>query len=92
VNETLVGVDLAKAVFQIAISSRPGRFDSHQRLTRDQFLPFFAQLPPAIVILEACGTAHFWGRKLRELGHAVVLLPPRCTACATAGWVSARRA
>jgi transposase len=76
VNDTLVGVDLAKAVFQLAISSRPGRFDSHQRLTRDQFLPFFAQLPPAIVILEACGTAHFWGRKLRELGHVVVLLPP----------------
>lgn len=74
-NDTLVGVDLAKAVFQLAISSRPGRFDSHQRLTRDQFLPFFAQLPPAVVIMEACGTAHFWGRKLRELGHAVVLLP-----------------
>jgi transposase len=75
-NDTLVGVDLAKAVFQVAVSSRPGRFDSHARLTRDQLLPFFAQLPPAIVILEACGTGHFWGRKLRELGHGVVLLPP----------------
>jgi transposase len=75
-HDTLVGVDLAKAVFQLAISSRAGHFDGHHRLTRDQFLPFFAQLPPAVVILEACGTAHFWGRKLRELGHALVLLPP----------------
>lgn len=75
-HDTLVGVDLAKSVFQLAISSRPGRFDDHPRLTRDQFLPFFAQLPPAIVIMEACGTCHFWARKLRELGHAVVLLPP----------------
>ena len=75
-NDTLVGVDLAKAVSQLAISSRPGRFDNHPRLTRDQFLPFFAQRPPAVVIIEACGTAHYWGRKLRELGHAVVLLPP----------------
>ena len=75
-HDTLVGVDLAKAVFQLAISTRPGRFDSHPRLSRDQFLPFFAQLPPAVVIMEACGTCHFWARRLRELGHAVVLLPP----------------
>lgn len=75
-NDTLVGVDLAKAVSQLAISSRPGRFDNHPRLTREQFLPFFAQLPPAVVIMEACGTSHFWGRELLELGHAVVLLPP----------------
>jgi hypothetical protein len=51
VHDTLVGVDLAKAVLQLAVSSRPGRFDSHPRLTRDQFLPFFAQLPPAVVIV-----------------------------------------
>jgi len=76
VNDTLVGVDLAKAVFQLAISCRPGRFDSHPRLRRDQFLSFFAQLPAAVVIMEACGTCHFWARKLQELGHAVVLLPP----------------
>lgn len=75
-HDTLVGVDLAKAVFQLATSSRPGRFDSHPRLSRDQFLPFFAQLPAAVVIMEACGTCHHWARKVRELGHAVVLLPP----------------
>jgi hypothetical protein len=62
-HDTLVGVDLAKAVFQLAISCRPGRFDSHPRLTREEFLPFFAQLPAAVVIMEACGTCHFWARK-----------------------------
>lgn len=75
-HDTLIGVDLAKAVFQLAISRRPGRFDSYPRLTREQFVLFFAQLAPAVVIMEACGTCHFWARKLRELGHAVVLLPP----------------
>lgn len=75
-HDTLVGVDIAKAVLQLAVSSRPGRFDSHRRLSRDQFLPFVAQMPPAIFILEACGTAHHWARKVRQLGHAVVLLSP----------------
>lgn len=75
-HDTLVGVDVAKAVFQLAISGRPGRFDRHARLRREEVLAFFAQLPPAVVILEACGSAHFWARKLRDLGHGVVLLPP----------------
>jgi transposase len=76
VNDTLIGFDIAKAVIQLAFSTRPGQFDGQPRLQRHQVLPFFAQLPPAIVIMEACGSAHFWARKLRELGHAVVLLPP----------------
>ena len=75
-HDTLVGVDIAKAVLQLAISSRPGRFDIHRRLSRDQFLPFVAQVPPAVFVLEACGTAHHWARKIRQLGHAVVLLSP----------------
>jgi len=76
VNDTLIGFDIAKAVIQLAQSTRPGHFDRQPRLQREQVLPFFAQLPPAIVIMEACGSAHFWARKLRELGHGVVLLPP----------------
>jgi len=59
VNDTLAGVDLAKAVLQLAVSSRPP-FDSHPRLMRDQFLPFFARLPTAIVIMKSCGS----GRRL----------------------------
>lgn len=75
-HDTLVGVDIAKAVLQLALSSRPGRFDAHRRLAREQFLPFVAQLPPAIFVMEACGSAHHWARKIQQLGHVVVLLPP----------------
>lgn len=75
-HDTLVGVDVAKAVLQLAVSSRPARFDAHHRLSRDQFLPFVAQLPAAVFVLEACGSAHHWARKIRQLGHAVVLLSP----------------
>jgi transposase len=67
-QDTLVGVDIAKAVFQLAVSSRSGRFDGQSRLRRDQVLPFFAQLPAAIVIMEACGSAHFWRASSRNSG------------------------
>lgn len=76
-NDTLVAVDLAKSVFQLAVSDRPGRVDRRERLTRDRFLAFFAQQPASTVIMEACGSAHFWARRIEELGHKVVLLPPQ---------------
>ena len=75
-NDTRIAVDVAKAVFEIAISDRPGHVTRRERPQRAQFLPFMAQQPPATVIMEACGSAHHWGRKLQELGHRVVLLPP----------------
>lgn len=76
-NDTLVAVDLAKVVFQIAVSDRPGSVRRRERLSRDKFLEFFAQFPPATVIMEACGSAHYWARRIEELGHVVVLLPPQ---------------
>ena len=57
-EHTTIAVDLAKSVFQIAISRRPGQVDEEHRLARDRFLPFFAQQPPATIVLEACGSAH----------------------------------
>ncbi len=47
-----------------------------ERLPRAQFLPFLAQQPAATVVMEACGSAHYWGRRIEQLGHRVVLLPP----------------
>jgi transposase len=76
-NDTLVAVDLAKSVFQLAVSERPGRVVRRERLTRDKFLEFFAQQPQSTVTMEACGSAHFWARRIEELGHKVVLLPPQ---------------
>lgn len=76
-NNTLVAVDLAKSVFQIGVSDRPGRVTRRERLPRNKFLEFFAQLPQATVVMEACGSAHYWARRIEELGHVVVLLPPQ---------------
>jgi transposase len=75
-EHTVVGVDIAKVVFDVAVSHEPGRVAERRRLSRKVFLLFFAQMPAATVVMEACGSAHFWGRKLQELGHRVVLLPP----------------
>src|SRR6267143_4738708 len=74
-EHTTIAVDLAKSVFQIAVSHRAGRVDEERRLSRDRFLAFFAQRPPATVLLEACGSAHYWARQLQPLGHSVRLLP-----------------
>lgn len=75
-NDTRVAVDLAKSVFQVAVSTTPGRIDRHHRFSRERFRRFFAQHESADVLMEACGTAHHWGRELEALGHRVRLLPP----------------
>jgi transposase len=76
---TTIAVDLAKSVFEIAVSDRPGRVAERHRLARQVFLQFFAQRPPATVLMEACGSAHHWGRQIEALGHHVLLLPPHQT-------------
>ena len=76
-NDTLGAVDIAKEIFEIGVSDRPGRVLRRRRLARHEFLEFFAQLPAATVVMEACGSAHYWGRRIEELGHVVVLLPPQ---------------
>lgn len=75
-NDTRIAVDVAKAVFEVAVSAHPGRVSRRARLRREQFLPFMAQQPRALVVMEACGSSHHWGRKLAGLGHQVTLLPP----------------
>jgi transposase len=73
---TQVAVDLAKSVFQVAVSHAPGRVDKQHRLSRQRFRTFFLHHPPTHVLMEACGSAHHWGRELQALGHQVSLLPP----------------
>lgn len=75
-EHTTIAVDLAKSVFQVAVSHRPGHVDHERRLSRGRFLPYLAQQPPALVLLEACGSAHYWARELQRFGHTVRLLPP----------------
>ena len=76
-QNTTIAVDLAKSVFEISISHRPGVVAERKRLSRRQFASFLANHEPADVVMEACGTAHFWGRKAQEIGHTVRLLPPK---------------
>jgi transposase len=74
-EHTTIAVDLAKSVFQVAVSRRAGHVDEERRLSRGRFLTYLAQQKPATVVLEACGSAHYWARQLQPLGHAVRLLP-----------------
>jgi len=75
-HATTVAVDLAKDVFQVATANRAGRIIERKRLTRSQFERFVDALPAgAEVVMEACGTAHYWGRRCHARGHHVRLLP-----------------
>ena len=75
-KHTTIAVDLAKSVFEISVSDRAGHVASSHRVSRGRFLQFFAARPAATIVLEACGSAHYWARHLKKLGHQVVLLPP----------------
>ncbi len=80
-ESTTIAVDLAKSVFQIAVSRHPGKVAETHRLSRVQFLAFFAERQPSLVVLEACGTAHYWARQIQAFGHRVELLPPHRVRC-----------
>jgi transposase len=72
-----VGIDLAKSVFQVHGIDATGAVVLQRRLRRAHVIAFFAKLPPCLVGLEACASAHHWARQLRDLGHDVRLIPPR---------------
>jgi len=72
---TQIGLDLAKSVVEVAVSHQPGRVHARHRLSRARVRRFFAAHAPAEVLMEACGSAHHWGRELQALGHQVALLP-----------------
>src|ERR1700692_1270443 len=74
---TTIGLDLAKSVFQVHGIDAIGQIVVRKSLRRSQILPFFAKLPPCLVGMEACGTAHYWARELTKLGHQVRLMPAK---------------
>ena len=73
---TIIGIDLAKRVFQVHGAASDGRPVLRKKVSRAQLLSLLAQQPRALVAMEACATAHFWGRAIEELGHQVRLIPP----------------
>jgi hypothetical protein len=71
---TRVGFDIAKQVFQVHGVDEHGMAKVRKTLTRRKVLEFFAQLPPCLIGMEACGGAHYWGRELTKFGHTVKLM------------------
>ena len=73
---TIVGLDLAKNVFQVHGADASGHTLLRKKLRRSQVLEFFRELPPCVVAMEACGGSHFWGREIGKSGYEVRLIPP----------------
>jgi transposase len=75
-NSTTIAVDVAKMVFEVAVSEHAGQVRERHRFSRERFRRYLGTQPPATLLMEACGSAHYWGRQAQTRGHRVVLLPP----------------
>lgn len=73
---TIIGLDLEKRVFQVHGATADGGVVIRKKLSRSHLLAFFADVPPCVVAMEACATAHYWAREIGALGHTVRLVPP----------------
>jgi len=74
---TTIGLDIAKNVFQVHGIDATEKVVVRKQLRRGQVLKFFTALPPCLVGMEACATAHYWSRELTKLGHEVRLMPAK---------------
>ena len=72
-----IGLDIAKNVFQVHGIDAAEKVVVRKRLRRRQVLEFFKALPPCLIGMEACATAHYWARELTKLGHEVRLMPAK---------------
>src|SRR3954470_14087389 len=73
----LVGIDLAKSVFQVQAVTKKGEPILKKKVSRAKLIEVIRQLQPSIVAMEACGGGHYWGRRFRQLGCKVRLIPPQ---------------
>jgi len=73
---SIIGIDLAKRSFQVHGARADGSVAYRRKLSRGKLAGFIASRPRCTVAMEACGSAHYWGREIRELGHEVRLVPP----------------
>jgi transposase len=73
---SIVGLDLAKNVFQVHGATADGTAVVRKKLTRAQVLSFFAGLRECVVAIEACASSHYWAREIGRLGHDVRLIAP----------------
>ena len=76
-KDMMIGVDLAKNVFQVHGALRTGEVQFRKKLTRKQFFLFMFRQEPCFVIIEACGSAHYWAHEIKAFGHEVKLIAPQ---------------
>ena len=74
---TTIGLDLAKNIFQVHGVDEQGQVVLKKSLKRTKVLPFFANLEPCRIGMEACGGAHYWARQFERFGHTVKLMAPQ---------------
>ncbi len=74
---TTIGIDLAKEIFQIHGVDVYGKTQTRKALRRSEMATHFSNLPPCLIGMEACGSAHYWARKLESFGHTVKLMAPQ---------------
>jgi transposase len=77
VKDTIIGVNLAKRVFQVHGASMTGHVKFRKKLTREQFRRFMAEQSQCVVVFEACGSASYWAREMQALGHEAKLIAPQ---------------
>src|SRR5215213_6618393 len=75
-STTIIGLDIAKSVFQLHGIDASGKMQLKRKLRRGELIPFFERQSPCTVVMEACGAAHYWARVLSGLGHEVKLIAP----------------
>jgi len=74
---TLIGIDLAKSIFQVCGVNQIGKRGFNRQLRRARLLKFLLQYPDAVIAMEACSGSNYWGRTLQQLGFKVMLIPPQ---------------
>ena len=75
--DTMIGVDLAKNVFQLHGADMGGDLKFRKKHSRMQFSKFMSEQLECIVVFEACGSAHYWAREIKSMGHQVKMIAPQ---------------
>lgn len=79
-NNTTISIDLAKDIFQVAIFNRAGKTISNKKMSATRMCTTIDKYPDATIFMEACGSAHYWGRHFTKKGYSVHLVPPHLAA------------
>ena len=79
-NTTTISIDLAKDIFQVAVFNKHGKLISNQAMKSKRMVQVIANHPEANILMEACGSSHYWGRRFAKKGHSIYLVPAHIAA------------